>query len=122
MRAQKLNDIFVPIEDERELDAAKNTDGFAELDQCLDDHSVSLIIREAKDDSKKALRVPRILGKPRIISLYTQLTSFKKGRERIYDGLCYKGRNRCDCTERRRRSNQRRFAYRDGSETTVKKL
>ena len=83
MRIQKLYNIFVPSEDEPELDAAKNADGFAELVQCLDDRSLSLIIREAKDDGRKALRVLRDhyqgKGKPRIISLYTQLTSLKKG-------------------------------------------
>ena len=63
----------------------RNADGFAELVQCLDDHSLSLIIREAKDDGKKALSVLRDRckrKKPRITSLYTQLTSLKKGENK----------------------------------------
>ena len=82
MRLQKLYDIFIPSPSEKELDAAKNADAFAELVQCLDDRSLSLIIREAKDDGRKALAVLREhyqgKGKPRIIALYTELTSLKK--------------------------------------------
>ena len=51
--------------------------------QCLDDRSLSLIIREAKDDGRKALKVLREHyqgnGKPRVIALYTELTSLRKG-------------------------------------------
>ena len=42
-----------------ELDAAKNADAFAEMVQCLDDRSLSPIIREAKDKGRKALKVLR---------------------------------------------------------------
>ena len=82
MRLQKLYDIFIPSPSEKELDAAKNADAFAELVQCLDDRSLSLIIREAKDDDRKALAALREhyqgKGKPRIIALYTELASLKK--------------------------------------------
>lgn len=82
MRLQKRYNIFVPTVDEEELDAAKNADAFAALVQCLDDRSLALIIREAKDDGRKALAVLREhyqgKGKPRIIALYTELTSLKK--------------------------------------------
>ena len=55
--------------------------------------SLSLILREARDDGRKTLRVLRehaliaLLrkGKPRIISLYTQLTSLRKGGKRVHD-------------------------------------
>ena len=54
-----------------------------ELVQCLDDRSLSLIIRETRDDGRKSLKVLREYyqgkGKPRIIALYTRLTSLKKG-------------------------------------------
>ena len=54
-----------------------------ELVQCLDDRSLSLIIREARDDGRKSLKVLREYyqgkGKLRIIALYTELTSLKKG-------------------------------------------
>ena len=83
MRIQKLHDVFVPSEGEDELDEVKNANGFAELVQHLDDRSLSLIIREAKDDGRKALKVLREhyqgIGKPRIIALYRELTSLKKG-------------------------------------------
>ncbi|XP_046856234.1 uncharacterized protein LOC124449349 [Xenia sp. Carnegie-2017] len=83
MRMQKLHDVFVPSRGEDELDEARNANAFAELVQCLDDRSLSLIIREARDDGRRALNVLREhyqgKGKPRIIALYTELTSLKKG-------------------------------------------
>ncbi len=84
MRLQKLYDIFIgPSTDEGELDEAKNANAFAELVQCLDDRSLSLIIREAKDDGRKALKVLREHyrgnGKPRVIALYMELTLLRKG-------------------------------------------
>ena len=82
MRLQKLYNVFVPSEGDTEASAAKKADAFAELVQCLDDRSLSLIIREAKDDGPKALEVLRQhyqgKGKPRVISLYTELTTLKK--------------------------------------------
>lgn len=54
---------------------------YAELVQLVDDTSLSLVIRAAKDDWKKAIQILReyYMGtsKPRIISLYTELTSLK---------------------------------------------
>ena len=71
--------MFVPSEGEEALDEVKNANGFAELVQHLDDRSLSLIIREAKDDGKKALKVLREhyqgIGKPRVIALYTELAN-----------------------------------------------
>ena len=84
MRLQKLYDVFVKSPSEKEDEApdeAKQADAFAELVQCLDDRSLSLVIREARDDGRKALAVLREhyqgKGKPRIIALYTELTSLK---------------------------------------------
>ena len=81
MRLQKLLKVIIG----EETDTTKNEEAFAELVQCLDDRSLSLIIRDAKDDGKKALEILReyYLGKskPRIISLYTELTSLKKGTD-----------------------------------------
>ena len=52
---------------------------FAKLIHILDDKSLSLIIRDAKDDCRQALKILRefYIGntKPRIIDLYTELTS-----------------------------------------------
>ena len=74
----------------RASQCGKESDAFAELVQCLDDRSLSLIIREAKDDGPKALEVLRQhyqgKGKPRVISLYTELTTLKKAEsESIVD-------------------------------------
>ena len=82
LRPQKLYDIVIPREDETTApDAEKNANAFAELVQCLDDRSLALIIHEAKDDGRRALQVLRQhyqgKGKPRVISLYTELTSLK---------------------------------------------
>ncbi|CAL4095811.1 unnamed protein product, partial [Meganyctiphanes norvegica] len=71
-------------------DAEKNAQVFAELVQLLDDTSLSLVIRDARDKGKEALMILRdhYLGssKPRIISLYTELTSLKMaGNEKVTD-------------------------------------
>ena len=42
MRLQKLHDVIVPGHEAP--DEAKNADAFAELVQCLDDRSLSLVI------------------------------------------------------------------------------
>ena len=81
-RLQKLYNVFVPAADEREAPtAAKNAEAFAELGQCLDDRSLALVIREAKDDGRRALQVLREhyqgKGKPHIIAPYTELTSLE---------------------------------------------
>ena len=61
------------------VDASKNAEVFAELIQLLDDKSLKLIFRDAKDNGRQALTILRehYLGcsKPRIISLYTELTT-----------------------------------------------
>ena len=82
MRLQKLHDVVIPKEGEEAApDEEKRASAFAELVQCLDDRSLSLVIREANNDGRKALRVLREhyqgKGKPRIIALYTELTSLQ---------------------------------------------
>jgi hypothetical protein len=83
MRLQKLYDVFVP--GDKQPEAPKKADAFAELVQCLDNRSLSLVIREAKDDGERALEVLRrhykCKGKPRVIALYTELTTLKKSAE-----------------------------------------
>ncbi len=68
--------------DEDEEDAAKNAEAYAELIQFLDDKSLSLVMWEAADDGRAALEILREYyagkGKPRVISLYTELTSLQK--------------------------------------------
>ena len=91
MRLQKLKDVILPAPD-TEVDAAKNEEAFAELIQFLDDKSLSLVMRDAKDDGKKALEILRQhyagSGKPRIIALYTELKSLvKRSGESVTDYL-----------------------------------
>ena len=68
-------------------DAAKNAEAYAELIQFLDDKSLSLVMREAADDGRKALKIVRDYhagkGKPWIVSLYTELTTLKKSSSEI---------------------------------------
>ena len=63
------------------IDANKNELMFAELVQYLDERSLSLVMRDAKDNVGEALRKLRAhyigSGKPRIITLYKQLTTLK---------------------------------------------
>lgn len=60
LRLQKLYDVVIPKEGDTEApNADKNANAFAELVQYLDDQSLSLVLHEAKDDSRKALAVLR---------------------------------------------------------------
>ena len=65
-----------------ETDTERNEEAYNELIQFLDDKSLSLIMREASDNGREALRILRDhyagKAKPRIISLYTELTSLRK--------------------------------------------
>ena len=62
---------------------AKNEEAFAEIIQFLDNRSLALVMRDAKDNGKKALQILRQHymgdGKPRVSSLYSVLTSLHKG-------------------------------------------
>ena len=92
----KLNKLIDVINNDNP-DADKNADVFAELVQCLDDRSLTLIARDAKDDGKKAIKILRehYLGKskPRIISLYTELATLKLNEEVIVTVFFIKSRN-----------------------------
>ena len=80
-RLQKLKDRITVAED-TEINAAKNKEVFAELIQFLDNKGLVLLMRDAQDDGRKALKIVRAhypgTGKPREISLYTGLTSLVK--------------------------------------------
>ena len=68
----RLRDVKVAILSDGDVDASKNEEGFAELIHFLDDKSLSLIMRDAVDDGREALKIFRAhsagTGKPRIIS------------------------------------------------------
>lgn len=65
LRLNKLSDtILNPLaedsnEETRTSVATKNADAFAELIQCLDDRSLTLVMREAINDGRKALAILR---------------------------------------------------------------
>lgn len=69
-------------EDGAEKDAEKNEEAYAELIQLLDDKSLSVVMRDAADDGRRALLILRDhyagKGKPRVINLYTEITSPQK--------------------------------------------
>ena len=64
-----------------ETDTERNVEAYNELIQFPDDKSLSLM-KEASDNGREALRILHdhytSKGKPRIISLYTELTSLRK--------------------------------------------
>ena len=91
LRTQKLSGV-VDVADSTAVDAEKNANIFAELVQLLDDKSLQLIIRDANEDGRKAIKILRDFyrgnSKPRIIGLYTELTSLVKSEgESITDYL-----------------------------------
>lgn len=71
-----------PAADNVAADIPRSEEVYAEMIQLLDDKSLSLIMREAADDGRKGLKILRDhyagKGKPRIISLYAELTSLQK--------------------------------------------
>jgi len=87
MTLQKLKDTILAANDS---DIGKNELAFAELIQFLDDKSLSLVMRDARDDGREAIQILRAhyagSGKPQIISLYTELTSLQQ-QQRPFNGL-----------------------------------
>ena len=79
MKIKKLKDVLVGDD---EPDAERNEMAFAEMIQFLEERSFSLVIRDANDNGRKAFKILKAhyagSGKPRIITLYNQLTSLKK--------------------------------------------
>ncbi|RUS83573.1 hypothetical protein EGW08_008679 [Elysia chlorotica] len=77
MRLKGKNEIF--NSSAIDIDNDKNAEAFAELIQCLHDRSLSLIMRDAMDDGRKAMKIlndhVQSKGKPRIVTLYTELKS-----------------------------------------------
>lgn len=77
LRIQKLHEVLTA--EDKDVNKDKNAYLYAELIQVLDDQSLSLVMREASNDGRKAFKILREhykpKGKPRIIALYTELTS-----------------------------------------------
>jgi len=59
MRLQKLKETILPPDGAPAPDAAKNEEAFAELIQFLEDRSLSLVMRDAVVDGRKALQILR---------------------------------------------------------------
>ena len=84
LRIQHLHQIVLsPTDQSDDIDfIEKNATVFAELIQYLDDKNLSLVIREARVNGRKALTILRehYLSKrnPKVISLYTKLTSLRR--------------------------------------------
>jgi len=81
MRLRKLKDVLDTPAD-AEVDENKNAEVFAEVIQFLDDKSLSLVMRNAIDDGKRALEIMKQhyagMGKPRVIATDIELTSVTK--------------------------------------------
>ena len=86
MRLQKLHHSILPPAEgglaQDKLSDDKNAEAYAELCLSLDDRSLSLIIRDAKNDGRKALEILRkhylFSSETRVIGLFTELTTLKK--------------------------------------------
>ena len=97
LRIQHLHQIILlPTDQSDDMDfVEKNATLFAELIQYLDDKSLSLVIRDARDNERKDLTILRehylSKGKLKVIPLYTVLTSLRR-LESVYYRLYYKGR------------------------------
>ena len=81
MRIKKLHEVFTVGNPNRD----KNAQAFAQLSLLLDPRSLSLIMRDARDDGKKAMEILKShyqsSGKPRINTLYTELATLQKGSD-----------------------------------------
>ena len=87
MKIRKLKYVFTTTD---EISDETNEMAFSELIQFLDERSISLVMRDARDNGRKAFTILKehyaSSSKPRIITLYTQLTSLsKKTTESITD-------------------------------------
>ena len=78
IKLKGLKEIFIV----GEISADKNQFVYAELVQYLDERSLSLVMRDAKEHAREALRILRAhyagSGKPRFITLYNQFTTLNK--------------------------------------------
>jgi hypothetical protein len=94
LRRLRLSKTILPeleggVKDE-DVDPEDNADVYAELIQCLDDRSLNLILRDAKDDGRAALGILRehyqSNEKPRVIAMYSEFVSIaKKENEDLTD-------------------------------------
>ena len=84
LKIKKLKDVVAPLPGQAAVtDPSLNEQVYAELCQFLDSTSMQLIMRDAKDDGKEALKILREhyagSSKPRIITMWRQLSRLTKG-------------------------------------------
>ncbi len=80
LRLKKLHEVVVKVEEVlTEDETQKNEEAYAALVQVIDDVSLSIVMRDAKNDGRAALRKLKEhycgSGKQRILSMYSKLTS-----------------------------------------------
>ena len=91
LRIQHLHQIILsPTDQSDDMDfVKKNATVFTKLIQYLDDKSLSLVMRDARDNGRKALAILRehylSKEKPEVISLSTELTFLRSESEYITD-------------------------------------
>ena len=82
LHTKKLKKVVLGEAPNNAVNEGKNEAAFSEIVQYLDDRSLALVMRDAKDDGKRALQILRTHyagdGTPRISSLYATLTSLQK--------------------------------------------
>ena len=84
MKIKKLKNVLVgddvPTDEQNEM-------AFAEMLQFLDDRSIALIIRDARDKGREAFHILKNhyagSGKPRVLTLYKQLSCLKKSNTEL---------------------------------------
>ena len=84
LKIKKLKDVVAPLPGQAAVDdPSLNEQVYAELCQFLDSTSMQLIMRDAKDNGKEALKILREhyagSSKPRIITMWRQLSRLTKG-------------------------------------------
>ena len=55
--------------EDNDVDAARNADMFADIIECLDDRSLTLVMRDAKDDGRKMIQMNAISAKVNLVLL-----------------------------------------------------
>ena len=85
LRLQGLHEVINMGDDAPEPDEEENASVFAELVQIIDDKSLGLIMRDARDKGREAMKILieyyKSNRKPRILALYSELFSSSKHKD-----------------------------------------
>ena len=85
LQLQGLKSVVLSTDDT--IDADKNEKVFSEMVQVLDEKSLCLIMNDAADDGRAALKILRShykgSGKPRVLTLYTNLCNLQMGTKSL---------------------------------------